>query len=253
MGKVSIRLLAFGSRSPSTLGHIPHIMNSERELFARHLRELLQLVENQESDLSQIRHWIRYWRWDRPTRDEIASRLLLIERRLESLKPQRCALAEGDCANRVIRFVTGLEGRQSEERKHITKWLSGASQLTVVDPYFFSFSRPNKVYRTRAQYVEAMIALFPNTLKSIEVFHQPGPNREIISAFKKHCCTKSITLRTWITNEVHDRVWIKSNEEAIALGTSFGGLGNKIAFILDLPPEDLGVFRRELHRIKSAT
>ncbi|MDK9726146.1 MAG: hypothetical protein OEL88_14845 [Sterolibacteriaceae bacterium MAG5] len=226
-------------------------MNSERELLARHLRELLELVENQESDLSQIRHWIRYWWWDHPTGDEIASRLRRIERRLESLEPQRCALAEGDRADRVMHLVTGLEGRHREERKHITSWLSGASQLTVVDPYFFSFSGSNKVYRTQAQYVEAIIELLPKTLESIEVFHLPGPNRAIISAFEKHCRKKNISLRNWETTEVHDRVFIKSETEARVHGTSFGGLGNKIAFVLDLPLEDLGVFRRELHRIKS--
>lgn len=226
-------------------------MNNERELLARHLRELLELVENRESDLSQIRHWIRYWWWDHPTGDEIASRLRSIERRLETLEPQRCALAEGDRADRVMQLVTGLEGRHREERKHITSWLFGASQLTVVDPYFFSFSRPNKVYRTQTQYVEAIIELLPKTLESIEVFHHPGPNRAIISAFEKHCRKKNISLRNWETTEVHDRVFIRSETEARALGTSFGGLGNKIAFVLDLPLEDLKVFRRELYRIKS--
>lgn len=226
-------------------------MNNERELLARHLRELLALVEDNESDLSHIRHWIRYWWWDHPTGDEIASRLRHIERRLESLEPQRCVLAEGNRADRVMHLVTGLEGRQCEERKHITSWLSGASQLTVVDPYFFSFSGPNKVYRTQAQYVEAIVELLPKTLESIEVFHLPGPNRAIFSSFQKHCYKKSIVLRNWATTEVHDRVLIKSETEARVLGTSFGGLGNKIAFVLDLPQEDLEVFRRELHRIKS--
>ncbi len=228
-----------------------HIMNNERELLARHLRELLALVEDNESNLSDIRHWIPYWWWDYPTDDEIASSLRRIERRLESLEPQRCALAEGDRADQLVHLVTGLEGRRREERKHIASWLSGTSQLTVVDPYFFSFSGPNKVYKTQAQYIEAIIELLPKMLKSIEVFHLPGPNRVIFSSFQKHCHKKNIALRNWATTEVHDRVLIKSETEARAIGTSFGGLGNKIAFVLDLPQEDLDVFRRELHRIKS--
>lgn len=229
---------------------ISEIMNNERELIARHLRELLELVDNQEFDLAQIRNWTGYWWLDHPTVDEIASRLRHIERRLGSLEPKRCALAEGNRADHVIRFITGLEGRYREERKHITSWLSGTSQLTVVDPYFFSFSGPNKVYRTQAQYVEGIIELLPKTLESIEVFHLPGPNKAIKSAFEKHCHRKNISLRNWGTTEVHDRVFIKNGTEARALGTSFGGFGNKIAFVLDLPLEDLRVFRRELHRIK---
>jgi hypothetical protein len=226
-------------------------MNNERELLARHLRELLNLVEDSESDLSHIGHWIRYWWWDHPSGDEISSRLRRIERRLESLGPQRCAFAEGNRADQVMHFVTGLEGRQKEERKHLTSWLSGANELVVVDPYFFSFSGQNKVYRTQAQYVKAIIELLPKALESIEVFHLPGPNRKIFSAFQTHCQKKGIALRNWATCEVHDRVFIKSKTEARAIGTSFGGLGNKIAFVLDLPQEDLELFRRELHRIKS--
>ncbi|PKO93520.1 MAG: hypothetical protein CVU15_03035 [Betaproteobacteria bacterium HGW-Betaproteobacteria-1] len=226
-------------------------MNNERELLTRHLKELLELVENKDSDLSQVRHWIRYWWWDHPTGDEIASRLRRIERRLESLEPQRCALAEGDRADRIMHLVTGLEGKHREERRHITSWLSGTSHLTVVDPYFFSFSGSNKIYRTQAQYVESIIELLPKTLESIEVFHLPGPNRAIFSSIEKHCRKKNISLRNWGTTEVHDRVLIKNETEARALGTSFGGLGNKIAFVLDLPQEDLEIFRRELHRIKS--
>lgn len=226
-------------------------MNNERELLTHHLTELLELVKNKDSDLSQVRNWIRYWWWDHPTGDEIASRLRRIEHRLESLEPQRCALAEGDRADRVMHLVTGLEGKHREERKHITSWLSGTSHLTVVDPYFFSFSGSNKIFRTQAQYVESIIELLPKTLESIEVFHLPGPNRAIFSSIEKHCHKKNISLRNWGTTEVHDRVLIKNETEAKALGTSFGGLGNKIAFILDLPQEDLNIFRRELHRIKS--
>ncbi|BEV07792.1 hypothetical protein [Methylophilus sp. DW102] len=226
-------------------------MNNERELLTRHLKELLEFVENKDSDLSQVRHWIRYWWWDHPTGDEIASRLRRIERRLESIEPQRCALAEGDRADRVMHLVTGIEGKNREERKHITSWLSGTSHLTVVDPYFFSFSGSNKIYRTQTQYVESIIELLPRTLESIEVFHLPGPNRAIFSNIEKHCRKKNISLRNWATTEVHDRVLIKNKTEARALGTSFGGLGNKIAFVLDLPQEDLEIFWRELNRIKS--
>jgi len=226
-------------------------MNSERELLTRYLRELLEVVENPESDLSQIRPGIRYWWWEHITGEEIASRLSRIERRLESLEPLRCAFAEGDRADRVMHLVTGLEGRHREERKHITSWLTGTSLLTVVDPYFFSFSGPNKVFRTQAQYVESIIELLPKTLELIEVFHLPGPNRVIMHSFQKHCRRKNISLRNWETAEVHDRVLIKNKAEAKALGTSFNGLGNKIAFVLDLPQEDLRLFRCELHRIKT--
>ncbi len=226
-------------------------MNPERELYVRYLRGLLELVESGESDLPQIRDLIRYWCWNRPNEDEIVSRLSRIEHHLESLASQRCVFAENDCTDLMVRLVTGLEGSVKEGRKHVTKWLSGTIQLTVVDPYFFSFSGANKVYRTPMEYIKAIIELLPKTLKSIEVFHLPGPNRKILSGFQNHCNKEGVSLHKWQTTDVHDRVFIKSETEAIVLGTSFGSLGNKIAFTLDLPYEDLVKFRHELHRIKS--
>ena len=227
-------------------------MTTERELLIRHLRELLEVVENPESDISQLRPWLRYWWFGAPTGEEISARLSRIERRLSTLEPQRCALAEGETANRLAYLITGLDERRNEERRHITSWLAGTSKLTVVDPYFFSFSGPNKVFRTQAQYVEWLIDFIPKRVERLEVFHLPGPNRRIYSSIAEYCRKKGITLENCETNEIHDRVLIKNDNDAKAIGTSFGGLGNKIAFVLDLPDEDLQAFRRELHRIRTA-
>lgn len=227
-------------------------MTSERELLSRHLRELLEVVDNPETDLSQLRPWLRYWWWwGSPSGDEVSARLSRIERQLSSIEARRCAFSEGENANRMAYLITGMAGRLNEERKHITTWLAGASRLTIVDPYFFSFSGPNKVFRTQAQYVEWLLEFIPKHTEQIEVFHLPGPNRRIYSAVATHCKKKNISLKTWETTEIHDRVLIRNDEEAKAVGTSFGGYGNKIAFVLDVPNEDLRMFRRELHRIKA--
>jgi len=226
-------------------------MTTERKLLAHHLRELLEVVENPESDISQLRPWLRYWWLDPPTGEEIFSRLSRIERRLSTLEPQRCALAEGESANRLAYLISGLDERRNEEQRHITSWLVGTKNLTISDPYFFSFSGPNKVFRTQAQYVEWLIAFIPNEIKKLEVFHLPGPNRRIYSSIDEYCRKMAISLENHETNEIHDRVLIKDGKDAKAIGTSFGGLGNKIAFVLDLPEEDLRAFRRELHRIKN--
>tara|TARA_R110002049_G_scaffold275802_3_gene453945 strand:- start:209 stop:892 length:684 start_codon:yes stop_codon:yes gene_type:complete len=224
---------------------------TERELLARHLREILEVVEDPESDLSQLRPWLRYWWWSVPTGEEVSARLSRIERKLSSIENKRCAFGEGDEANNVMYLITGLANRRNEERRHITSWLAGSGRLTVVDPYFFSFSGPNKVFRTQSQYVEWLLDFIPKQTERLEVFHLPGPNRRIYSSVAAHCHKKHIELKTWETTEIHDRVLIKNDEEAKAVGTSFGGFGNKIAFVLDVPSEDLEVFRRELHRIRT--
>ena len=48
-------------------------MTSERELLVRHLRELLEVAENPESDISQLRPWLRYWWLGAPTGEEISA------------------------------------------------------------------------------------------------------------------------------------------------------------------------------------
>lgn len=227
-------------------------MNRERQVIARHLQELLKLVEDPEFNLENIRPWIEPYRWRRRYFDEIHERLGQLESRIESMWPGRCALAEGRCGEAVMQLIIGVEGRLREERKHISSWLVGCENLTIVDPYFFSFGGPNKVFRTRDKYLEALFDLLPKSLTRVEVFHLPGPNRKIYDSFRDHCQRRHIQFKNWETTQVHDRVLIKSETEAKAVGTSFGGYGNKIAFVLDLPKPDLDVFRRELFRIKKS-
>ena len=223
----------------------------ERELLRRHLRELLEVVENPDTDLSQLRPWLRYWWCADSSGDEVPERLSRIERLLDSLEARRCTFSEGENATRIQHLITGMAGRLNEERRHITTWLAGTSRLTIVDPYFFSFSGPNKAFRTQVQYVEWLLEFIPKNAKQIEVFHLPAPNKRICSAFAAQCKKKNIELNRWETTEVHDRVLIRNGTEAKAVGTSFGGYGNKIAFVLDMPNEDLNTFRRELYRIKT--
>ena len=229
-------------------------MQSERELLTKHLRELLAYVEDSELDVSNLRHLLKPWRYgyDLHFQHQILDRLSRLEERLGTGSNVRCAFAEGanNSGPAVMRYITGLVGREREERKHITTWLSGAQKLTIVDPYFFSFGGPNRIFRTKTQYLESLNDLLPKSLTALDVFHLPGPNRHIFSAFEKACRNRKVTLKNWQTTEIHDRVVIRSETEAKAIGTSFGGLSNKIAFVLDLPAEDLAAFRSQLHRIK---
>lgn len=228
-------------------------MKRERQLFARHLKEMLELVEDPESDLDELRYWFRSWPWEHPTEEAIAYRLERIEQSLGEIENRGCSLDRGGGSDTVMRFITGMQNRLQEERKYVTSWLSGCQKLTIVDPYFFSFGGPNKVFRTVANYMDWLESeLIPRSAKEIDVFHLPGPNGRVTSSFKNFCQRKAIRLRTYATNEIHDRVLIRDGEVARVLGTSFGGLGNKIAFMLDLPGHDLEDFKGALHRIVQA-
>jgi hypothetical protein len=61
---------------------------------------------------------------------------------------------------------------------------------------------------------------------------------------------KNINLSNYPTTEIHDRVWIKNSGQAKLVGTSFGGLSHKLAFIVDLPQDDVVLFMHELYRIQ---
>ena len=77
------------------------------------------------------------------------------------------------------------------------------------------------------------------------------PNRKIFTSFSNYCKNINIKLRNYPTGAIHDRVMIKDNDRAKMLGTSFGGLGSKIAFFVDLPEEDVTIFQKELHKIRT--
>jgi len=89
-------------------------------------------------------------------------------------------------------------------------------------------------------------------LKDLDVFYSNGSPR-CIRPFEKHCREKGIFFQKYKTSRVHDRVLIKNDNCAKVIGTSFGALGDKVSFILDLPSEDLKLLRQELHKIKTQT
>ena len=207
----------------------------ERDYLAQQLRELLSLLEDPEVDISNLRRLLWPWRHDPYYREQVIHRLSRLEERIERVGNRACAFSEeaGGSGAETMHYITGLVGREREERRHITTWIAGAERLTIVDPYFFSFGGPNRIFRTQAKYIESLADLLPTSLRALEVFHLPGPNRQIFSAFQNRCQQRNIALCHWATTEVHDRVVIRGDNKAKALGTSFGGLSNKIAFVLD--------------------
>jgi len=226
-------------------------MNSLRGLMILQLREWLRILENDNvpdneaidysPDLFEIRyeHDLRIWH-----------ELKRINQKLDSLNENGsrfvCQLNED---RNVYHLISSL-ANYKEAIKDFRSWLVGTSALTIADPYFFSFNK-SKLHRTESDYTEAIINILPNNVSEVEVFHLPGPNKRIHEKFQKHCRNKQIRFKNYPTNEIHDRVWVKDKSEGKVIGTSFGGLGNKIAFILDLPDVDKGKFMQELHRIKT--
>jgi len=158
----------------------------------------------------------------------------------------------------LIHYIAGTAKAIGSDKKtsakkdidYVKSLLKEVKHLTITDPYFFQFDK--SIYRTRDEYLELISNILPNGLKKLEVFHLVGPDSHLIKPFKKYCHDNQIQFTNYGTQEIHDRVLIKDGAIAKILGTSFGGLGNKLAFILDLPDEDLREFKSQLNRIKNA-
>ena len=176
-------------------------------------------------------------------------KLRVLEQRLEVIDSriaECCQVAKRD--SELLHHLIAPIGAYRESIKYIDTWLKDAETLIVTDPYFYQYDKGT--YRTHTEYSETLTSILPRKLGKLDVFHLPGPHGHIKNKVEKYCRDHGIKLRNYPTNEIHDRVWIKNSNSAKVVGTSFGGIGNKLAFILDLPVQDLQSFKVELHRIR---
>ena len=97
-------------------------------------------------------------------------------------------------------------------------------------------------------------AVIPKTIKVIELYVKPKKrDAEVAAGFTKLCKDREIKLTCRKTDELHDRVWIVDSIRAYVIGASFNGLGNKCAFILELPEEDRRNFIKEVGLLRERT
>lgn len=235
-------------------------MNDLREHLINELREKLEILENDEIADKIVFETIYNSRFESNSETNylILRELRTIKHKIDDIEQARTCpfylLSENQQMqqNLIMRLLIGSYSNFKTEIKELSEWLVGAEKMIIADPYFFSFNQ-SKNHRTVSKYTEALTSVLPNKLKEIEIFHLPGPNNKILKGFKSYCRKKDILLKNTSTNEIHDRVWIKDKFDAKVVGTSFGGIGNKIAFILDLPDIDRNDFMKELHKIRNKT
>lgn len=174
-----------------------------------------------------------------------------IEAKLDALmdegKFRECALSHTGCES-VVRLLTqiGPPGRAAAV-EYLEQCMAGSKQITVCDPFFLL---GNKMVSPE-EYVAGIAAVLPVGLKKLEVF--AGRNKrekKVADQLNRLAKTRGFRLTCVKTNDIHDRVWIRDNEAAYAVGTSFNGLGNKYAFILPLPEEDRQAFLRALNDLR---
>jgi len=131
-------------------------------------------------------------------------------------------------------------GNRQQGLHNIREETRNCRKLIILDHYIFSgpAARAAEIAKDLEE------ALFSRR-KSIESAHivysdKPGDRtgavrNAVLSMFQNH--------KTFVSearsSTLHDRVWIFDRTSALVVGTSLNGIGNRLAFILPLPSDDL--------------
>ncbi len=224
-----------------------------KELLIEHLKELIAIVERSDSDRDALRTIRRegffYPFWD----EEFEYRLRCLDRKVDALLERpvpSCRMASEE-GNRVLQLMTGAGvAARTTAIDYLRECFSGAKQLVICDPYFLLSNNKN----SKADYLAGIDAVIPKTVKSIELYVKPKKrDAEVAAGFNKLCKDRDIKLTCRKTDELHDRVWIVDSVRAFVVGASFNGLGNKCAFILELPEQDRWNFIKEVGLLRGRT
>ncbi|QEQ96669.1 hypothetical protein [Neptunomonas concharum] len=228
---------------------------SSKEHLIRFLEELTQELRESENTDESIYRTIRRFRVFSPfLDDEFEYRLHSIEKKIDSLIDRpvaSCRMASSD-GERVTELMMGhgpLE--RAKGVKYLSDWMNSPTEITIADPYFIK----NSGSIPEADYKNSLQGLLPLSLKKIELFIGPRTQKyhkaSIATWFNQLCTTRGIQLEVFHQEEVHDRVWLRDGGDALVVGTSFNGLGNKCAFLLNLDAADTASFNAELSRIRA--
>ncbi|EGQ9921444.1 TPA: hypothetical protein JG855_004625 [Vibrio parahaemolyticus] len=169
-----------------------------------------------------------------------------IDRLVESGNQSRCQLSN-NAQNSTIQFIAGQgSSERNKAVNHLKDKLVGTNTLIICDPYFIKGIKGQDPKVVACEFA----SLLPNTLKQLELYVKPRiREKEFAESLNAELKSRKIKLVVRKTDDVHDRVWIKDFNEAFVVGTSFNGLGNKCAFILDLPPEDRKQFMASVNEL----
>ncbi|WP_160964435.1 MULTISPECIES: hypothetical protein [unclassified Xanthomonas] len=232
-------------------------MSTLRQQLIDETRDLLARLENEDIPLSAIES--RPWVYPLRREVNIHRHLHELESQITSLRdelrqgarePVRCAYSED--RGSYLHMLTGLPGGIAQDQKYIKKKSHSNEWMIITDPYFLQWDGPNKAFPSEKAYTEFIIDFIPISLKKLELFVLPGPNKRIFKKFNDRIRSRGTLVSYWQTTEIHDRTIIRDNNTGTLLGTSFGGYGNKLSFVLDIPDRDLEAFMSQLDRIRNA-
>ncbi len=225
----------------------------QKELLLAHLHELISIVEKSESYHEAILQIRQENTWFGPWDRELSRRLRRLDQKVDALleRPAQSCRLSGEAEPNIQRLMTNIgAAARAEAIEHLRGEFSGAKQLVICDPYFLLHNSKN----SKEEYVAGINEVIPETVKSIELFVKPKKrDADVAKRFNDLCRSRGIKLTCRKTDELHDRVWIVDSTHAFVVGASFNGLGNKCAFILELPLDDRRQFIAEVGLLRDRT
>jgi hypothetical protein len=183
--------------------------------------------------------WIHPW-----VMAEELSRINQLLRELKTQTVSQCAFSNVSGGDAPVKMLVAPSKRK-EGLREIKDFTKSADSLIVIDPYIYGgYGRESN--QRESNQAEQYVAEFKKTarldnLKSLHVIFNKkhGNTTKIKKEFNKITRELGCQFSHQDTDKIHDRIWIKDKQEAIVVGTSLGGLGNKLSFILELPSSNL--------------
>ncbi|MBN3823654.1 hypothetical protein G3O00_08480 [Burkholderia sp. Ac-20384] len=225
----------------------------DKEQLIQHLKNLIAITEQSETyddalwRIDSVSPFFRHWN------RQIFYRLDHLEQKVDALleRPTVSCRMTGEEGNNVMQLMTSIgSAARGQAISHLHDGFLGASQLVICDPYFLRTIKN----LSKSDYLAGINDVIPKTVKSIELFVKPrARDSEVASGFNDICQKRGIRLTCRKTDDLHDRVWIVDSTRAFVVGASFNGLGNKCAFILELPEDDRRNFIKEVGLLREQT
>lgn len=127
--------------------------------------------------------------------------------------------------------------------KFISK-LNGASKILIVDPYLYCLDGENDLF-------EKSIRSISEKVQRVILITSPRHIKNKIGIDNKiRTILPGVIIDNFTTDDVHDRFWIGMDiKKGIVMGTSFNGIGKKLALVDIISEGDIDSIVKEIEKI----
>jgi hypothetical protein len=241
MYKSRDRIKHFLQMQQSRINELLQLIEQSERRTSDHPEHYTQRQTKEELELAANLREMGFDHLEIPLAD-IWSELHEINKKLDN--PQfTCRFAQQDTG--VMQMMVASKNVDAESRqagiKEIRDFTYKASQLIVIDPYLYGGESEERSAMKYLEDFEKSSRINQLSLKELHVIYSSshGQTKNIKHGIKRLANDYGCEYTESNTDKIHDRIWIKDRKDAIVVGTSLRGLGNRLCFILPLPQYDL--------------